>query len=119
MPFGVSLGICPSALPALQVLSPSPGGIFNPDFASKQLRFLGVLTVPVIRRENTNMTVGVVLNTDPSSLTSFIPLISYLHKFKELDVYLLADLTIGKRNSLSIFIEMAGNYSFFGLTGQT
>lgn len=103
-------------------LTASVGGIFNPDFASKQLRFLGVLTVPVIRRENTNMTVGLILNIDPSSLTPFIPLISYSHKFKELDVYLLADLpyraalrkTIGKRNSLSIFSEMAGNNSFFG-----
>jgi hypothetical protein len=106
-------------------LTASVGGLFNPDFASKQFRFLGILTVPVIRKENTNLTVGVVLNIDPSSLTPFIPLISYSHKFKALDIDLLADLpyrvalrrTIAKRNSVSIFSEMAGNNSFFGFDG--
>lgn len=108
-------------------LTGSVGGIFNPDFASAQLRFLGILTVPVIRRENTNLTVGVVLNIDPSSLTPFIPIISYSHKFKSLDVDLFADLPyrvalrkkVAKRNSLSLFSEMAGNNSFFGFDGPS
>ncbi|WP_188928940.1 DUF6268 family outer membrane beta-barrel protein [Dyadobacter endophyticus] len=106
-------------------LTASLGGLFNPDFQSAQLRFLGILTVPIIRRENTNMTVGVILNIDPSSLTPFIPLISYSHKFKSLDIDLMADLpyrvalrkTIAKKNSLSAFSEMAGNNSFFGFDG--
>lgn len=103
------------------------GGLFNPDFTSKQLRFTGIVAVPLFRTERSSLTVGVVGNIDPSSLVPVIPLISYSYKFKSLGVDLMADLpqriairkAVTPRASVTMFSEMAGNNSFFGIDEPT
>jgi hypothetical protein len=97
------------------------GGLFSSDFTSKQLRFLGLVTIPVIRRENTNMTIGAALTIDPSALLPVVPIISYSHKWKSIKTDLFVDFpyrvalrkVVTKKNFVTAFSEMTGNNSFF------
>lgn len=107
--------------------SASVGGLFNPDFTSKQFRLLGLVTVPVIRRENTNMTVGVALTIDPAAVLPVLPIISYSHKFNSINTDLFVDIpsrvalrkAVTKKNFVTVFSELTGNNSFFGITDPT
>ena len=108
-------------------LTASVGSLFNPGLSKYQFRFLGVLSVPLIRRENTNLTVGVIGFIDPTSLTPVIPLISYYKRFPSSGLDLIVDLpqrialrkTLGKRNYLGIYSEVTGYNSFFGFNETT
>jgi hypothetical protein len=103
----------------------SISGLFNPSFSRRQFSFTGLVSVPLIRNENTNLIGGVVVLIDPASPAPAFLFLSYFHKFKSLGLELMVDLPyraalrkpISKSMSLSVFGELAGSNSFFEFEG--
>ncbi|RZJ79991.1 MAG: hypothetical protein EOO20_26375 [Chryseobacterium sp.] len=99
----------------------SVSGLFNPSFSSKQITFTGLITVPIIQRQYTRLTAGIVVNIDPSSPIPAFLMVSYFHKFKSSDIDLMIDApyrialrkSIKSRTSLTLQTEVGGNNSFF------
>lgn len=96
-------------------------GLFNPSFSRQQITFTGLLTVPIIKKQYTRLTVGLVVNIDPSSPIPAFLLVSYFHKFKESNMDLIVDApyrialrkSIKSKSSIAFQTELGGNNSFF------
>lgn len=101
-------------------LTAMAGGLFDANFSSRLLRFGAVITTPIKATEKSSLTLGLILNIDPSAIIPIVPLISYTYKFKSLDMDLLADLpyrvalrkVVSQKASISVFSETTGNASF-------
>lgn len=99
----------------------SLNGLFNPSMSRRQFTFTGLITVPILHTENSNLIGGVVVSIDPSSPAPAFLFVSYFHKFRAADLDLMIDLPyrvalrkpILKRASITAFGELAGTNSFF------
>lgn len=101
-------------------LSATVSGLFNPSFSRHQLSFTGLVTTPIIKRENTRLMGGLVINLDPSSPVPGFIFVNYFHKFKSANLDLMVDIPFRvalrkpmKNSSLTLFNELGGNNSFF------
>jgi len=105
----------------------SLSGLFNPSLSKRQITFTGLITVPLIQRQYTRITAGLVVNLDPSSPIPAFILVSYFHKFKAADMDLIVDAPyrialrkpIKSRSSLTLQTELGGNNSFFTFDGSS
>lgn len=103
----------------------SLSGLFNSSFSKRQITFTGLITVPIIQKQYTRLTGGLVVNIDPSSPIPAFVLLSYFHKFRRADVDLIVDAPyrvamrkpIKSRSSLTLQTELGGNNSFFAFEG--
>jgi hypothetical protein len=102
-------------------------GIVDPPFERRQFTFTGLVSVPLIRTENTNLMGGVVVMIDPSSPAPAFLFLSYFHRFKSINTDLMVDVPsrialrnrTSKRMSLTLFGELGGSNSFFKFATPT
>lgn len=94
--------------------------LFDPPMERYQFTYLGLVTVPIIRRAGTSLIVGMAINIDPSSPAPAIPFISYLHHFGSANMDLMIDLPYRfalrkpvNKVSFTFLTELAGSNSFF------
>lgn len=96
-------------------------GTTNDSFDKLRLVYSGFTTLNLMRNPVSSFSVGFALISDPSSLTPFIPLISYSRKFTNIGVELLADMPsriilrkeLSTKNFLSVGSELTGNSFLF------
>lgn len=97
------------------------GGIVNPSFTRSQFTFTGLISVPLLKSPNSRLNGGLVIVADPSSPVPAFLFINYFHKFRAIDLDLMADIPYrvavrkqtSKKSSISFSNELAGGNSFF------
>jgi len=94
--------------------------LVDPAFNRRQFSFTGLITVPLIQKQYTRLSLGAVISIDPSSPVPGFLFVNYFHKFKALDLDLMADLPFRialrkplKKASITAFGELGGSNSFF------
>jgi len=98
-------------------------GITDEASSVKRVNFIGLLTVPIKRTQNTSLSVGAVVILDPSAVTPFFMIVSYWHKYKESELELFIDVPsrlalrkqLSKRSWASVGTELGGSLQFFDL----
>lgn len=99
----------------------SVNALVNPDFSSRQFTFTGLISIPLKKTENSNLTGGAVVLLDPSSPAPFFLYVSYYRNFRSIGLELMADMPyrlalrkeLSKKSSLTWNTEMVGSNSFF------
>jgi hypothetical protein len=95
--------------------------LISDDLSSiRRFNFNGSLSLPLIRKRNTSLSVGALIVIDPSSPVPVEPIINYYHKFVSSGLELIVDIPTGinlKKQVVRNFWVLAGSnqnsYSIF------
>lgn len=103
------------------IYSASIAGFTNELTSVKRINYTGLVTFPLKRTATTSYSLGLVFLADPTIETHFIPIFSYWHKFKTLNMELYIDLPsrllmktqVLKNGWLGLGTELNGNLAFY------
>lgn len=98
----------------------SLNALFTPSFSKSQFTFAGIVSMPLVRTENSSFMLGMLIIIDPASPFPAAPIFSYFHRFKSAGIDMMLDLPyriafrkeIMKKASLTVFGDLSGNNSF-------
>lgn len=89
----------------------------------KRLNYIGSISMPIRRDQNSSLTIGLVVILDPSAIVPAVPIVSYWHKYKSSNVELFVDFPsrivlrkqFSKRSWATVGSELGGSLLFFNL----
>jgi len=96
-------------------------GITDEFSSIKRVNYIGTFSMPLKRTQTSSLTVGFVVILDPSSVSPFVPIISYWHKYTKPDLELFVDIPsrvavrkqLTKKSWATLGSELGGTLSFF------
>ncbi|MFL5744217.1 MAG: hypothetical protein ACJ751_06100 [Niastella sp.] len=63
--------------------------------SARRFNFNGSFSLPLIKKENTSLSVGALFLIDPSSPSPVLPIVNYYHRFTSSNIELIVDLPTG------------------------